>query len=199
MSSGRLGLAAAACGLIAAWLVFAYTGRSGGGAGPVRPVLVASVPLQRGEPIAASIERRSVPERFAPPDAAAESDLDRAGAVIADLPAGTVVTRSLLKPAGAVAGTRLRRGERALTIDAAVSPSAAELTAGDRVDIYASGFGGDQTSTLLIAAAEVLESGEAAAGRASLTLRLASAQVAAAIRADVFAHDLRAVALPGAA
>jgi Flp pilus assembly protein CpaB len=198
VSSGKLAIVAAACGLLAAWLMFAYMGGADRGDGPSRAVLVAVAPVRSGEAVDdAAAAREFMPDRFAPPDAAGEDDIAAAPRALADIPAGEVLTRSMLASPRAVAGSRLRRGERALTVDAVVSPAEAELAPGDRVDLYASGFGGDQRSELAISGAEVLQAGEAGSAHRTLTVRLASAQVAPVIRADVFAHELRAVVLPG--
>jgi hypothetical protein len=92
---------------------------------------------------------------------------------------------------------KLRPAERALTVDVVVSPTGQTHAAGNRIDLYASGFGGDQRTETLIAGAEVLAVAEGPqADRARATVRLASTQVAAVVRADVFAHELRAVLRP---
>lgn len=196
----RFGAAALACAAAAGWLSFDYTGRAERQAGPPRAVLVALRPLEAGagaDAIAASTALRSVPAAYAPSDAIGDP-ADAAGSLVTALPAGAYLTRSALSGAQAGGGFRLRPGERAVTVDAVVSPAGRELAPGARVDIYASGFGGDERTVEVVAAAELLavEDGSAA-GRVRATLRLASAQVPAVVRADVFARELRAVARPG--
>lgn len=195
--AARFGAAAAACALLAGWMALSYTGSAAREAGPTRSVLVAAAPLERGTELGADAQFavRRVPERFAPPDAL--SDLaDAIGERLqVSLPAGAFVTRSMLSGGeGAASGLKLRSGERALTVDVVVAPTGESLVAGDRVDLYASGFGGNQQTEALIAGAEVLAVTEGAqADRARPTIRLATAQVAAVVRADVFAQELRAV------
>lgn len=198
-SHARFALAAGACALLAAWLTFGYAGRAERRDGPRVAVLVAPAGLKAGAVIdetgAAALEIRAVPKRFAPPDAIADA-VDVIGArSLAPVAAGGFVTRSLLAGGtDAQPGFKLRSGERALTVEVIVSPSGETLAAGDRVDLYASGFGGDQRTTELIAGAEVLAAEEASQpSRMRATLRLADAQVASVIRADVFARELRAV------
>jgi Flp pilus assembly protein CpaB len=200
--ASRFAIAAAGCALLAGWMTYSYTGSATKGDGPSRGVLATVRPLQRGDLIRAedlsAFEQRSMPEQFAPPDAL-ELPEDAAGKrVQVDLPAGALLTSALLA-GGEVAGgaIALRKGERAVSVDVVVSPTGRELAAGDRVDLYASGYGGDQRTEQLIAGAEVLalEAGQSPS-RQRATIRLASAQVAPVVRADVFAHELRAVLTP---
>ena len=136
--------------------------------------------------------------RFAPPDALSDPTEAIGERLQAPVPAGGFVTRSLLSGAdSAPERFKLRPSERAITVDAVISPTGEQLRTGDRVDLYASGFGGDQRTVALISGAEVLAAEDsAAAGRARATLRLARDQVAGVVRADVFAHELRAVVIP---
>lgn len=201
-SHARLALAAAACALLAGWLTFNYAAKADRRDGPRVTVLVAARELKAGsavdEAVAGALESRSVPARFAPPDALTDP-ADAIGArVVGDLAAGSYVTRSALAGGSADAPAfRLRTGERAVTVDVTVSPAGSLLAAGDRVDLFASGFGGDEHTTELLDGAEVLQADESGdSGRSRATLRLAAAQVAPVIRADVFAHELRAVARP---
>lgn len=196
----RFAVAAAACALLAGWLTLDYTGRADQQTGPMRSVLVAAAPFERGAELGADAQLalRAVPDRFVPPDALSDPAEAIGERLQAAIPAGAFVTRSILSGADESAGRfKLRRTERAITVEAVVSPVGEVLSAGDRVDLLASGFGGDQSTLSLIAGAEVLDVAEgSAAGRARPTLRLASDQVAAVVRADVFAHELRAVVRP---
>lgn len=197
----RFALAALACALVAAWLTFSYAGRADSRDGPRVAALVATEGLKAGTVItaqsASAIEVRDVPARFAPPDAlASPEDAIGARTLAAVAPGGYVVRSLLAGGADDAPAYRLRAGERALTVEVAVSPAGEVLAAGDRVDLYASGFGGDQHTDELISGAEVVAAEEAEGARTRATLRLAAGQVAAVIRADVFAHELRAVVRP---
>jgi hypothetical protein len=139
-----------------------------------------------------------VPARFAPPDVLSDPGDAFGERLQVAIPTGGFVTRSALS-GGSESGGRfkLRADERALTIEVVVSPIGETLAAGNRLDLYASGYGGDQRTSALIAGAEVLDVADGPAPeRQRPTLRLASAQVAAVVRADVFAHELRAVLRP---
>lgn len=200
-SSERRTLAAAiVCALLAGALTFAYTGRADRAATTTTPVLISGAPISAGQTFdqravqAARVQR--VPTGLRPPDALADS-IDLAGArATVDLPSGTLLTRSLVTDSAAGSRFRLRSAERAVSVDVVVAANE-QLPAGSRVDLYASGFGGNQRTAQLIAAAEVLAAEDRQSPSAKrLTLRLSSAQVAAVVRGDVFARELRAVALP---
>jgi Flp pilus assembly protein CpaB len=188
------------CALLAGWLTLDYTSRAKQQAGPMRSVLIAAAPFQRGAELGADAQLalRAIPERFAPPDALNDPADAIGGRLQTAIPAGAFVTRSVLSGADELPGRfKLRRSERAISVEAVVSPLGETLSTGDRVDLLASGFGGDQSTVSLISGAEVLDVADgSAAGRARPTLRLAGDQVAAVVRADVFAHELRAVVRP---
>lgn len=198
--AARFAVAAAVCALLAGWLTLDYTGRAKQQSGPMRSVLVAAAPFERGTELGAEtqLSLRVVPVRFAPPDALSDPADAIGERLQTAIPAGAFVTRSILSGSDASPGRfKLRRSERAISVEAVVSPLGERLSAGDRVDLFASGFGGDQSTVALISGAEVLDVADgSAAGRARPTLRLASDQVAAVVRADVFAHELRAVVRP---
>ncbi|MBJ7458683.1 MAG: hypothetical protein JHD02_05810 [Thermoleophilaceae bacterium] len=198
--AGGFALAAALCALLAGWMTFSYTGSAAQKDGPLRDVLVAEAPLEQGAQLdtGRALAVRQVPSRFAPPDALSDPSEAVGERLQAPVPDGGFVTRSILSGgASATPRFKLRAAERALTVDAVVSPIGESLQVGDRVDLYASGFGGAQRTETLISGAEVLAAQEsAAAGRTRATLRLARSQTAAVVRADVFAHELRAVVVP---
>jgi pilus assembly protein CpaB len=198
--SARFAIAAVVCALLAGWLTLDYTGRAKQSTGPLGSVVVASGPLERGEQLGpeAQLGLRRVPLRFAPPDALSDPAEAIGERLLVAIPTGGFITRSALSGANATDDRfKLRAGERALTVDVVVSPTGETLAAGDRVDLFASGFGGDQQTVALIAGAEVLDVAEGGAPeRERPTLRLAGSQVAAVVRADVFAHELRAVLRP---
>ena len=197
--SARLALTAALCAGLAGVLAFSATDRVDREAGPSVRALMASSALAAGTAID-SIEGdelvvREIPARYAPPDLLSDP-AEAAGARLrSDLPQGSYLTRSLLSGgAGAARAFRLRGGERAVTVEVIVSPAGHEFSAGDRVDIYASGLAGSQRTDELVAGAEVLAvDGEAGGPRPRVTVRLAAGQVSAVIRGDVFARELRAV------
>lgn len=198
--AARFAIAAAACALLAGWLTFSYTSRAEQHAGPMREVLVASTSMERGARVGADVQFTvlSVPTRFAPPDALVEPADAIGERLQVALPAGAFVTRSALSGGDQPAGRfKLRPTERAVTVDVVVSPYGESLSAGDHIDLYASGYGGDQSTEALIAGAEVLDVAEGPApDRQRPTVRLMGEQVAAVVRADVFAHELRAVLRP---
>lgn len=199
--SAKFWIAAVTCALLAAWLSFSYTGRAPSAGGRMRAVVVSTQGLPRGateDAIVARVQTRRLPAAFAPADAIAGVDELTGRRLIAPLPAGAFLTTSLLSQDATSGGYRLRTHERAVSVDVIVSPAGSELAGGERVDLYASGFDGGQRTLQLISGAEVLSADPLPrSNRAQVTLRLAAAQVAAVVRADVFARELRAVTLPG--
>lgn len=198
--AARFAIAALACALLAGWLTFDYTSRAEQKSGPLQAVLTTQTALERGSELSAQSQLaiREVPARFAPPDALSDPSDALGERLQAAIPAGAFITRSILSGGESAAGRyKLRGSERALTIDVVVSPAGELLSAGNRIDLFASGFGGDQRTEAVLSGAEVLDVSEGpAAGRARPTIRLASAQVPAVVRADVFAHEFRAVVRP---
>lgn len=197
------GIAAAAivCGLLAAWLTWGLAASGGEVAGPRITVPVVVEALDRGEPItadaAASLDSVEVPRSQAPADAF-ENPADVVGArPLVDLAPGTWLTSAVISGGEAAAvGYKLRKGERAITVDVVVTPKDRQLAVADRVDLLASGFGGDDRTQLELAGADVLAITEGASGRSLATVRVAAAQAPRIVRADVFAKELRAVIVP---
>jgi Flp pilus assembly protein CpaB len=163
----------------------------------MQSVLVAGAPLEPGAEVGAQtrLSLRRVPAHFAPPDALSDPADAIGERLQIALPAGAFLTRSLLSSGEQTESRfKLRRAERALTVDVVVSPIGQSLAPGNRIDLYASGFGGDQRTEEIVVGAEVLAVAEGSEpDRARPTIRLAGSQVAAVVRADVFAHELRAV------
>jgi hypothetical protein len=190
-------------GVAAAWLVSDYTGSVERRGGRPTEVLVAKQAIARGKTMSAQmfgsvIGRRAVPRTFVPADAATLDSLDGARAA-ADIATGAYLTQPLFVTGRAAGGGyKLRRTERALTVDAKVSPDGATVEGGAIVDVFASGLAGGSESSLLLSGAEVLAADGETAGRAQqrLTLRVLTAQAPALIRGDVFARELRAVVRP---
>lgn len=197
-----IAIAALACGVAAAWLTWGLAKPGGAAAGPLVSVPVVVEALSRGEAItvdqAAALESVRVPRSLAPADVL----VDAADAVDArpliDLPPGAWLTGTVIAGGDqeATTGYRLREGERAITVDATVAPRDRQLAVGDRIDLLASGYGGDDRTRLEIAGAEVLETSGGDGGRTLATLRIAATQAPRVVRADVFAKDLRAVVVP---
>lgn len=202
-SPGRLAAAAALCALLAGWMTFSYAGRADRAAGQDRTVVATARPLTAGEHIddreVAALKLVRLPQSSAPPDAIADPAELAGRAAIVDLPAGSLLTSAVLAKQGSPGGAeRLRAGERALTVEVVVSPLGTQLAPGARVDLFASGFGGGQGTAEVLSGAEVLASEADPSGtRSRATLRLAAGQVAAVVRADVFARELRAVVAAG--
>lgn len=197
--SNALALAAVVCAALAGVLAYSATDGAERGEGPRVSALMAGTALAAGTAVDSAegddLVVREIPARYAPPDLLNDPAEAAGTRLRSDLPQGSYLTQSLLSGgAGAADAYRLRNGERAITVEVVVSPSAGELSAGDRVDIYASGLAGSQNTNELVTGAEILAvDGEAGASRPRLTVRLATEQVAAVIRGDVFARELRAV------
>ncbi len=126
--------------------------------GPLRPVVVAARPVERGAAIgAADVEVKRLPAGFLPPDgfASVEDLLDRAPVV--PLLAGQPVLRGHLAPDGLVgAAALLPAGMRAVAVPAGgTTPT---LRVGDVVDVLAT-LEGDPTLALAVDA-PVVEAGE---------------------------------------
>ncbi|HET8822388.1 MAG TPA: Flp pilus assembly protein CpaB [Thermoleophilaceae bacterium] len=180
-------------------------------------VLVAARDIRAGARIGRdALALREVPTRFVPPDAlASEAGVvgARAGAAIV---AGAYVTPSMLEPPndGERGGSRLRRGERAVTVEVAGPAGVAGVAPGARVDVLVStepGADGGRT-TVALSGAELLaiapggaygaDSGreDAVAGpvgpTALATLRVTLRQAVYLTEADNFARELRLLARP---
>lgn len=101
--------------------------------GPGTPVLVTRLPVAAGDPLAVARPLlRSLPRRFAPPDAVA-SALALDGAVAAvDLPAGSYVTAATLRMPGSAGAAAVRDG-RVAEVVAHADPDA--VVPGVHVDV----------------------------------------------------------------
>lgn len=218
MKRRRRALAFAVLALLAAAgaaaIADGYGGRAARGYGPLRPVVVLAADLPAGRrigprEIAAGLERRRVPARFAPPGALAVPEEALGLITRAPLPAGSYLVGAQLgvgRTGGRRGGRRLARGRRAVEI--AVSGADALLSdgpaaAGAKVDVVVtsepSGSGAGRT---YIAAARVpllalrprVEEAGATAG-AVATLGLSKRQALRLIAAESFAR--RVTLLPG--
>lgn len=200
------GLALAAAliaGVAAAWMVSDYVQHVERRPGPLVTVLVAARPIARGSRLddlpPHAFSSRRVPKSFAPVGALSALGALSGRRTVVGLPPGTYITDATVAPA-ADAGYRLRRGERAVSIEAVVAPDDAEPAAGQSVDLLASGIGGAAETALVLSGAELLavsDAGGAAAETARrFTLRVAAAQTAPVVRADTFAKELRLLVRP---
>jgi Flp pilus assembly protein CpaB len=166
--------------------------------GPEIEVLTAIQAIPRGHRFDAAdgdglIGARSIPERFAPPDALRSvGDLTN-GVAVADLAAGSHLTSRDLASNATGNGFKLRPGERAVTIGVHASPAGAALSPGSRVDVLASGIGGAPVTRLVLDGAEVLTADGGADGSAEreVTLRATADQAVLLVRADIFAREVR--------
>lgn len=197
MNNRAMLVVALTAGVIAAILVQRQVAGAQRAAGPNVQVLVSTTALEPGALVEdpSVFEVRSQPARYSPADALAVPDEALGRRLATRLAAGAYVTESMFAEADG-GGLRLRRGERALTVDARIAPNEAEATAGMRVDLIASGIGGSTESEMLVTGAELLAISEAGDGKNMLTLRLSAGQTLRVARADVFARELRAVIVP---
>lgn len=200
------GLALAAAliaGVSAAWMVSHYVQRVERRPGPLVRVLVSARPIARGSRLddlpPGALSSRRVPKSFAPVGALGSFSALPGRRAVVDLPPGAYITDATVAPVIAT-GYRLRRGERAVSVEAAVAPDGAEPAAGQSVDLLASGIGGAAETSLVLSGAELLavaDGGDGAAGSARrFTLRVAAAQAAPVVRADTFAKELRLLVRP---
>lgn len=177
--------------------------------GPSALVLVTRAPVDAGAPLSAARPAlRSMPRRFAPPDAVADAAALAGARTAVALPAGATVTRSVLSvPGDGGASATLAPGERVAEVVARGDPEA--VVPGTRVDVLVTrdGAGARGGGTVLaLEDVEVLAArpagpdepgaafdGAPAAGGgtvvASLRVRLPDAVYLAA--AQAFARELR--------
>lgn len=187
-------------GLLAAWLVLDYLNSVDGVNGATRSILVAAAPISPGQTISAEslpglVESRVIPAAYAPVDAITEEQELIGMRSVTDIGEGVFITRAVIASSKRAGGFRLRRGERAVSVDVRSAPDGAELIAGTIVDLVASGFDGAPQSEMLLRDAEILQSTDATADDADarITVRVAVSQAAELIRADVFAREVRAL------
>ncbi|MBB4664725.1 RcpC/CpaB family pilus assembly protein [Conexibacter arvalis] len=173
--------------------------------GPLRTVLVTSAPVAAGDPLAdARPVLRTLPTRWAPPDALVSAAALREARAAVALPAGTYVTRAALRAPGAAAGLPVGPGERVADLVAHGDPDA--VVAGARVDVLVT-RDGDGTrvgaTVLALEDVEVLSAApaaveEASAGaegadgrRVAVALRVSVRQAVYLAAAQSFARELR--------
>lgn len=199
----RLLVLAIACAVGAAVLTFRAGAADDRSDAQLVKVVFTTTALVAGQALTeqdvAALAVRPVSKRATAPDVL-NDPLDAIGArPRVDLPEGTPLALSQLVDSGENAiGFRLRRGERAVSVEVVVSPAGRQLASGDQVDLFASGVGGNQRTSPVVVGAEVLSSDGGDRANPRITLRLAAPQVTQVVRADVFARELRAVARPPA-
>jgi pilus assembly protein CpaB len=174
--------------------------------GPGVRVLVTRAPVAAGAaPASARPLLRALPRRYAPPDAIASAARLLGARTAVALPAGSILTASVLRSDGAAAGPEaaLGPGERAAEVVAHGDPRT--IVPGARVDVLVTrdGDGGRPGTTVLaLADVEVLATRRARSAAddddggarvvASLRVRVRDAVYLAA--AQAFARDLRLLA-----
>jgi pilus assembly protein CpaB len=180
--------------------------------GPSVHVLVADRDLRAGDRITRdALGLRSVPARFAPPDALGSPQAVLGARTASSVPAGGYLTAGAF--AGGGQGDRrpaLRRGERAVTVEVTGGSGVADLAPGTRVDVLVStetAAGGGRT-TIALAGAELLAVGPGAPDAAQssadpssgptalATLRVTLRQAIDLTEADNFAREIRLLPRP---
>jgi pilus assembly protein CpaB len=182
--------------------------------GPQVDVLVAARDIAAGARVVrGALGVRRVPARFVPPDALPSAEAVVGARTAAPVAEGGYLTASLFAGGGESEDGRLRRGERAVTVEVAAGSGIADLPPGHRVDVLVStetGAAGGRT-TMALPGVELLSLGPGthadpqdvgnAAGRANgttaaATLRVTLRQAVYLTAADNFAHEIRLLARP---
>ena len=183
--------------------------------GPSVEVLVAVRDVPAGTRVTRNaIGLRSIPARFAPPDALPSGEAVVGARVSAGVRAGGYLTASLFEGADAQGRSGLRRGERAVTVEVAGGGALAGLEPRARVDVLVStetGAAGGRT-TMALAGAELLrveagagnayEDADPAGGRSTAaptvlaSLRVSIEQAVYLTAADNFAREIRLLPRP---
>lgn len=191
-------------GVTAAWLVNGYARGLERRAGANVAVVVAnraiSAGTEFGELPPDALSLRRLPKSYMPPEAIGSIGELAARRAAVDLPRGSLITAAVAAIVVANGGYELRRGERAVSVEAVVSPDGARPAAGQTVDLLASGIGGAADTSLVLAGAEILAAGDADASVPAVarrfTLRVGASQAASVVRADTFARQLRLLVRP---
>ncbi len=204
-------LVAIACGVVAAWGVATQQRELQREIGPLATAVVARGSHARGDRLTADAAQRDFARRQVPaalvPAGAVRDPLELAGVVLAaELPAGTIVTRSHL--ASRASAHRAVRGQRRVAVDVQFAGGIAPAV-GSRVDVIAAGEAGGGFAELLLAGAEVLDAapgaqapppdagtGDAAATDGRLILRVTLRQAARLLAARAGGAQLAALERP---
>lgn len=208
-------LVAIACAVLAASIVDGYGTSVAAQYGELRPVVVASAALPRGEPLGPRklhrLEVRRVPRSFVPPDALTSPE-EAAGRVpLASVPAGSYVLASQLgspRPDRARPRTELAGRRRPVVISVTGAEALAAVgddPVGIRVDVVVTsepGPGAKGRTRVTAAGVELLaleqsgggsavDSGLGSGGNWSATLALTRTQALRLIQAENFARQVR--------
>ncbi|HEV7615586.1 MAG TPA: SAF domain-containing protein [Solirubrobacterales bacterium] len=201
-------LAAACAAAAAAAIADGYGASVARGYGALRSVVVASSPLQAGQPIgpaeaSSGLELRRVPARFVPPGALTSAAAAIGLAPVARVPAGAYLLATQLRAPRPEAGDALGLSQGRHPVEISVSGAAALLLEGDRpsgerVDVVVTTepSGSGQGKTYVAAAAVPLlalgpgPGGIEAEGVAAATLGLSRRQALRLIAAESFARQI---------
>jgi pilus assembly protein CpaB len=173
--------------------------------GPTALVLVTRAPVAAGAPLAAARPTlRPLPRRYAPPDAILGASRLAGARLAVALPAGSILTASVLRRPDAAAEAAIGPGERVAQIVAHGDPRA--VVPGARVDVLVTREGDGSragTTTLALADVEVLDAHPASAddaqdpsggARVAATLRVRVRDAVYLAAAQAFARDIRLLA-----
>jgi pilus assembly protein CpaB len=173
--------------------------------GPSTLVLVTRAPVAAGAPPASGRPLlRSLPRRYAPPDAVVSATQLAGARMAVPLPAGSILTASVLHAADAATAVALAPGERVAEVVAHGDPRA--IVPGARVDVLVTREGDGSRAGATVLALEDVEVLAAQRARpdaadpaadgarvvADLRVRIRDAVYLAA--AQTFAHDIRLLA-----
>lgn len=171
--------------------------------GSVTSVLVTGAPVAAGAPLAeARPSLRSLPRRYAPPDALTDPALLAGAQAAVALPAGTYVTGAALRTPGASA-VPVGRGERVAEVVARGDPET--IVSGSRVDVLVTReASGSRPGTTVLAledvevlaaapapVAEIAATDDAGGARVAASLRVSVRQAVYLAAAQSFARELR--------
>jgi pilus assembly protein CpaB len=169
--------------------------------GPNALVLVTRVPVEAGaRPADTRPLLRPLPRRYAPPDAVASAAALADARTAVALPAGSILTTSVLRGPGAAQAVAVGPGERVAELVAHGDPRA--IVAGARVDVLVTReaeSGGDGATVLALEDVEVLDARPAASdasdpaggARVAVSLRVRVRDAVYLAAAQTFARDVR--------
>lgn len=207
-------IAAAACAATAAAIASSYRSQVEAELGELRPVLVATVPLEARRELLPgvlrrAIEVREVPERFAPPDAINAPESLTGLAPTIDVPSGSYVVRSQFATPVRAGPSRPPRSPQGRAVEILVSGAAPLATGGlprpvDVVVTTEPGPGGGAGRTYVAAEGVrllALRGGAEPEGpvglgsveRFTATLDLSRSQALELIQAESFARGVRLI------
>lgn len=200
---------AVGCALVAASITAGYRERADAAYGELRPALVTTETLPRGErlspkTLAAAIEQRRIPAGFMPPDALADPAHAAGRSPAVTIPAGSYLAASLLRAPTAASARRPKVDPGLRPVEARISGGGALLALGPgaEVDVVAaeeSFAGANPRVRVLARGVQLVELREDSAGAESpaeawvATLALDRATALRVIEADNFAREVRLI------